>query len=230
MRKAMTRYSKPQAVLFDLDGTLIDTAPDFSRVLNQLRLQHKLTALSYEAVRSQVSNGARALTTLAFGDADSNPDFDFHLNSLLDQYLEGLAEESRLFDGLEYTLQQLQAHAIPWGIVTNKPSRYTHPLLKGLGLEQTCAVTICPDDVTHRKPHPEPILKACGLICVDPAKSVYVGDHTRDIESGRNAHCFTIAAGWGYLNEGEQIESWMADLNCPGTQDFNQWLDACLSN
>ncbi len=224
----MTLFGKPQAVLFDLDGTLIDTAPDFARVLNQLRQDYQLSNLEYETIRSQVSNGARALTALAFGDADSNPDFDQHLNQLLDRYLEGLAEESCLFEGLELTLENLQDNGIAWGIVTNKPSRYTHPLLQGLGLANTCAVAICPDDVTHRKPHPEPILKACELIKVDPSRTIYVGDHTRDIESGRRAGCFTAAAGWGYLNEGEKMESWQADLNCTTTIEFNQWLNKQL--
>ena len=224
----MTIFSKPQAVLFDLDGTLVDTAPDFARVLNTLRQDHQKDELAYEMIRSQVSNGARALTTLAFGDADTNPDFDTHLSALLERYLEGLAEEACLFSGLDTTLASLQENHIAWGIVTNKPSRYTLPLLKGLKLEHGCAVVICPDNVTHRKPHPEPILKACAAIGADPAQSVYVGDHARDIESGRRAGCFTIAAGWGYLNDGETIESWQADLNCATPAALNHWLNQQL--
>jgi len=212
------------AVLFDLDGTLIDTAPDFVRLVNQLRQEHQLPEFPYATVRQQVSNGARALVTLAFGDETSNPDFDQHLETLLQRYEQGLAEQSRLFAGLEPALTQLEQKGIPWGIVTNKPSRYTNPLLVGLQLDQRCAVAICPDQVTHRKPHPEPILTACEKIAADPVHTLYVGDHARDIEAGKRAGNYTVAAGWGYLNEGEQAEDWAADITLHTPSEFTNWL------
>ena len=212
------------AVLFDLDGTLIDTAPDFVRIVNQLRQEHQLPPFTYDRVRQQVSNGARALVTLAFGGEDNNPHFADHLAALLQRYEASLAQESGLFAGLDNALQTLEKANIPWGIVTNKPSRYTNPLLAGLNLEQRCAIAICPDQVTHRKPHPEPILTACQRIGVDPAHTLYVGDHARDIEAGKRANSYTIAAAWGYLNAGEQAEDWNAHLTLATPEAFTEWL------
>lgn len=212
------------AVLFDLDGTLIDTAPDFVRIVNELRQEHQQTPFAYDTVRQQVSNGARALVTLAFGGEETNPRFAEHLETLLNRYEAGLAQDSGLFAGLDSALESLERAGIPWGIVTNKPSRYTNPLLVGLNLSERCAVAICPDQVTHRKPHPEPILTACERIGVDPKQTLYVGDHARDIEAGKRANNFTIAAGWGYLNENEQAEDWDAHLTIPTPQAFSDWL------
>ncbi|RLT92517.1 HAD family hydrolase [Ketobacter sp.] len=216
------------AVLFDLDGTLIDTAPDFVRIVNQMRLEHQLAPFPPHTIRQQVSNGARALVTLAFGGEESNPDFTLHLDALLQRYEQELAVESHLFDGLDTALQALEARNIPWGIVTNKPSRYTDPLLVGLNLHQRCAVAICPDQVTHRKPHPEPILTACERIGADPSATLYVGDHARDIEAGKRANNYTVAAGWGYLNAGERAEDWCASITLPTPQTFCQWLSEQL--
>lgn len=206
------------AVLFDLDGTLVDTAPDFVRVLNQLRADDNLPPLPYDMIRNQVSNGARALVKLGFDLAEDSAGFGSHLEQLLRLYEHGLAQESRLFDGLEASLLWLEQHGIPWGVVTNKPSRYTLPLLRGLKLDQRCAVTVCPDHVTHKKPHPEPLLTACDWISADPAHTIYVGDHVRDIEAGKAAGNFTIAAGWGYLEQGTDLDSWQADkvIHLPG--------------
>lgn len=225
----MNKAVLPQTILFDLDGTLIDTAPDFIRVVNRMRTDARLSELPKDLIRSQVSNGARSLTALAFGDEQNNPHFQQQLNELLNRYLSEVAVDSRLFPGLDSALKRIEQHGIPWGIVTNKPSRFTHPLLQGLQLDQRCAVAICPDDVTHRKPDPEPIYLACERLGVKAKQSVYVGDHARDIEAGRRAGCVTIAAGWGYLNEGEQVEHWLADFNHHRTEDFTDWLDGLLN-
>jgi len=200
------------AVLFDLDGTLVDTAPDFVRVLNQLRADDQLPPLPYDAIRNQVSNGARALVKLGFALDETSDDFARRLEKLLALYEQGLAVESRLFDGLDTSLRWLEQRNIPWGVVTNKPSRYTLPLLRGLQLDQRCAVTICPDHVTHKKPHPEPLLTACDRLSVDPLQTLYVGDHIRDIEAGRAAGNITIAAAWGYLEQDTNINDWQADV------------------
>lgn len=218
-----------QAVLFDLDGTLIDTAPDFVLILNAMRQQHQLPALEADLIRSQVSNGARALIALGFGNEQNNPDFQAQLTSLLDLYEQQLAVESALFDGLDTALSMLESNDIPWGIVTNKPSRFTNPLIQQLGFSTRCATAICPDHVTHRKPHPEPIFKACKEIDADPEQTVYVGDHARDIEAGRRAHNFTVAAGWGYLNPGERAEDWLADITCNTPSEFIHWLRVNLA-
>lgn len=200
------------AVLFDLDGTLVDTAPDFARVLNQLRADDQLPPLPYDMIRSQVSNGARALVKLGFALDEHSDDFAHRLEKLLSLYEQGLAVESKLFDGLDTSLCWLEQHKIPWGIVTNKPSRYTLPLLRGLQLDQRCAVTVCPDHVTHKKPHPEPLLTACDWLSVDPLKTLYVGDHIRDIEAGHAAGNITLAAAWGYLEQDTDIDDWQADV------------------
>lgn len=200
------------AVLFDLDGTLVDTAPDFIRVLNQLRTEEGLPALPSTTIRGQVSNGARALIKLAFALDEGDPQHCRLLNRLLQLYADGLAQESTLFNGLDEFLTALEAQQIPWGVVTNKPSLYTFPLLKQLALLDRCSTVICPDHVTHKKPHAEPLLKACAQIGVDPTQSWYVGDHARDIESGRNAGCKTIAAGWGYLSADDDLAAWRPDF------------------
>lgn len=200
------------AVLFDLDGTLVDTAPDFVRVLNQLRADDQLPPLPYDAIRNQVSNGARALVKLGFALEETSDDFAHRLEKLLALYEQGLAVESKLFDGLDASLRWLEQRNIPWGVVTNKPSRYTLPLLRGLKLDQRCAVAICPDHVTHKKPHPEPLLTACDWMSVDPQQTIYVGDHIRDIEAGRAAGNYTIAAAWGYLEQDTNIDDWQADI------------------
>lgn len=200
------------AVLFDLDGTLVDTAPDFVRLLNQLRGEDNLPPLPYADIRNQVSNGARALIKLGFDLTEDSANFTARLDTLLQRYEQELAVESCLFPGLNETLQYLEQHEIPWGVVTNKPSRYTLPLLRGLQLDQRCAVTVCPDQVVNKKPHPEPLLTACDWISVDPAQTIYVGDHVRDIEAGNAAGNFTIAAAWGYLEQDTDINRWNADL------------------
>lgn len=200
------------AILFDLDGTLVDTAPDFIRVLNQVRQEEGLTPLPHALIRDQVSNGARALIRLGFNIEEGDSQHCRLLNRLLKLYSEGLAQESCLFADLGDFLDALDARRIPWGVVTNKPSIYTFPLLQQLGLLARCGAVICPDHVTHKKPHAEPTLKACEQIGVDPTKSWYVGDHVRDIESGRNAGCKTIAAAWGYLSADENINGWQPDF------------------
>lgn len=202
----------PAAIFFDLDGTLVDTAPDFVRVLNQVRSEEGLPPLPGAAIRQQVSNGARALVRLGFGIDEGDPTHCRRLNRLLDLYAEGLAVESHVFEGLDALLSALEDHRIPWGVVTNKPSMYTFPLLQQLNLLARCSAVVCPDHVTHRKPHAEPMLKACELTKVSPVNTWYVGDHLRDIESGRNAGCKTIAAGWGYLSPDENLQGWQADL------------------
>lgn len=212
------------AVLFDLDGTLVDTAPDFVRILNQLRSADNLPPLPFNTIRSQVSNGARALVKLGFDLPEDSDAFNERLNTLLKLYEKELAVESRLFNGLDAALQLLELHEIPWGVVTNKPSRYTIPLLKGLKLDQRCAVAVCPDHVENKKPHPEPLLTACEWISVAPNQTLYVGDHLRDIEAGRAAGNTTIAAAWGYLNPGENVSDWQADIILHTPQELHHLL------
>lgn len=215
-----------QAVLFDLDGTLIDTAPDFVSVLNRQLLAHGRDALPPARIRAAVSQGSKAVVALGFGDLHpvDSEDFEALRQEFLDSYLRHIADESRLFPGMEELLAGLEARGTPWGIVTNKPSRYTTPLLEALALDQRCAVAICPDMVNHSKPHPEPMLKAADAIRVAPAACVYVGDHRRDIEAGRNAGMPTVAAAWGYILDGETAQDWQADHTVDTVLDLSRLL------
>ena len=201
-----------QAVFFDLDGTLIDTAPDFYVVLNQLLDQAGRPPVSKAAVRSQVSNGARALVTLGFGLTPEDADFGQHLDHLLNAYAGRLDVDTCLFPGMDLVLDVLDQRSIPWGVVTNKPERFTVPVLRGLGLAQRCGPVICPDHVALRKPDPEGLLMAAREAGAEPAQCLYVGDHLRDIEAGRNAGMRTVAALYGYLDPNEDPRAWHADL------------------
>ncbi|MGB1905982.1 MAG: HAD family hydrolase [Spongiibacter sp.] len=200
-----------KAVLFDLDGTLLDTATDFTRVLNGLLNEHQRPLQHYEAVRRRVSDGARAVVNLGFGIDPDHPDFAALLAAFLDRYETQIAVETTLFPGMDAQLRKLEAQGLKWGIVTNKPSRFTEPLLRALDLDGRCGSAICPDHVTHRKPDPEPIYLACKELGVDPKEAVYVGDHRRDIDAGRNAGMATIACAFGYISEGESVEDWLPD-------------------
>lgn len=221
----MTPDSPPiSAVLFDLDGTLIDTAPDFIRCLNQLRLQHGLAPLPAEQIRRSVSNGARAMIRVGFGLDPEHPDYLEKHTAFLDLYEAGVAEETRLFEGMEELLQALEHRGIPWGIVTNKPARFAVPLIEALGLSSRCATLVCPDHVTHRKPHPESLILACHQIGTEPGTGLYVGDHERDIEAGRNAGMRTVAVRYGYIEEPERVDLWQADLIADTVKDLAKLL------
>ena len=216
----------PEAVLFDLDGTLLDTAPDFIRVVNQQRILHKLDALAPNLIRETVSNGARALIKLAFDLEEYDDNFVERHTELLALYEESIAEETVFFPGIDLFLKQLEEKSIPWGIVTNKPSRFTLPLLERLRLNDRCSVTVCPDDVTHSKPHPEPLFLACNELNCSPDRSLYIGDHERDIEAGRSAGMITIAARYGYIDTPDRVDDWKADLIIDHGNELTEWLKA----
>lgn len=217
---------KADAVLFDLDGTLIDTAPDFIGVLNRQLQAHGRSPLPAEKIRASVSQGARAVVALGFGDrvdVDST-EFEALRQEFLQNYLKHIADESRLFPGLDELLTRLEAAGTPWGIVTNKQSMFTTPLLRELKLDFRCKVAICPDMVNHTKPHPEPMHKAADILKVKPENCVYVGDHRRDIDAGRNAGMITVAVAYGYVLEGESAHDWNADHTVDTVAELTQLL------
>lgn len=214
----------PDAVLFDLDGTLLDSAPDFYRILNDLRQEQQLASLEYDQVRRQVSNGAAAMIQQAFGDLRSEHELEKLQQQLLQRYQDNPAQDSILFDGMEALLQSLEWAQIPWGIVTNKPERFCAPILQQLKLADRCGALICPDHVSHRKPDPEGLHKACSILNCRPEKSLYVGDHIRDIEAGRNAGMKTIAALYGYLDETDRPQHWKADLLIEQPSELIDWI------
>ena len=220
----MKTEQTPAAVLFDLDGTLIDTAPDFIRCLNQLRQQHGMPALPAEQIRRSVSNGARAMIRVGFGLEPEHEGYPEKHTAFLDLYELGVAVETTLFPGMDVLLSSDESRGIPWGIVTNKPARFAVPLIEALDLAQRCAALICPDHVAERKPHPESLLLACRQIQVEPIKSVYVGDHERDIEAGRNAGMHTIAVRYGYIEQPETVDRWQADRIADTVSDLTKLL------
>lgn len=205
------RTKSLQAVLFDLDGTLLDTAPDFARVVNQLLAEHDKPPLPFPRIRATVSHGARALVQLAFSLAEGEPGFEALRTRLLTLYEQGLAAETAPFAGIRPLITELGHRGIAWGVVTNKPHYLADPLMQAMGFVPEAAVLICPDHVSRTKPDPEPLLLACRQIGCEPAASVYVGDHERDIEAGRRAGMPTVAAAWGYLPENESAHAWNAD-------------------
>lgn len=209
----MTLATSIECVLFDLDGTLIDTAPDFVKVMERLCDEYGIARVSTQQIHSTVSDGARALVKLAFG-IDENDSQFAHLNQrLLDIYDQQLEQtESRLYPGLDQLLRNLEASNIPWGIVTNKPAHYAEKLLRGLQLRERCGCLVCPDHVSERKPHPEPIFLACQQLQVGYERTVYIGDHLRDIQAAKNADVIAVAAAYGYLHEDAKVEEWYADF------------------
>ena len=200
-----------KALLFDLDGTLLDTAPDFITALNRQLALHDLSSLPDEAIRLSVTNGSVGLIEAGFGMPQDDPRFEPLRAEFLELYFANLADRTALFEGLQPVLDKCVSSDIPWGIVTNKPWRYTESTLLQLDLMAGAATVICPDHVSHPKTDPEAMFLACAEIATAPADCLYVGDHVRDIVAGRDAGMRTIAAGWGYIDEDEDILSWQAD-------------------
>lgn len=211
-------------VLFDLDGTLLDTAPDFIRCVNQLRERHNLPALAPEAIRPSVSNGAGAMIETGFGLTPDHADYLPRHTAFLDLYEATVAQETRLFPGMDKLLLWLEQSRIPWGIVTNKPVRFTTPLLAALALDKRCSAVVCPDHVSQRKPHPESLYLARKQLAVESGLGLYVGDHLRDIEAGRSAGLTTVAARYGYINEPGQVDGWNADYIVDSVDELAELL------
>lgn len=212
------------AVLFDLDGTLLDTAPDFHRALSHLRQQEGLPELDYSLTLQTASNGAAALIAAAFEHSPESADFQRLHQQLLDYYLAHIAVATRPYDGIPELLDWLDQEQIPWGVVTNKPERFTLPLLEQLQLKTRCAAIVCPDHVSERKPHPEPLFLACRHIGCQPADTVYIGDHGRDIEAGINAGMTTVAALYGYLEADAHPADWHASHQVDDARLIQPWL------
>ena len=199
-----------QAVLFDLDGTLIDSAPDLAGAANDMRAARGLPALPYALLRPMVGSGARGMVGQAF---DVGPD-DERFSALRDEFLRRyearMTRETKAFPEVLTLLDALDQRRLPWGIVTNKAARYSEPLVAALGLAQRAQVLVCGDTTAHVKPHPAPLLEAARRMGIAPASCAYVGDDQRDVQAGDAAGMVTIAEAWGYLGLGDAIEAWGA--------------------
>lgn len=208
----VTHSSQPLAVLFDLDGTLADTAQDLAYALNQTLQHYGEPMLPFERIRPVVSHGGIALIRLGFDMAPEAAGFEERRQFLLKVYEDNLCRETVLFPGMARVLDHLESRRLPWGIVTNKPAWLTDPLMGAMGLDRRAGCVISGDTCSNRKPHPEPILHACALLGTKPGHSWYIGDAGRDIQAGRAAGCVTVGALYGYLHPDDPPESWQADL------------------
>ena len=207
----MKQPFKVSTVLFDLDGTLIDTAPDMAAALDILCDEEGHPRKPYSEVRPIVSNGSVALIKLAFGEALEAATLERLKSRYLDIYQQHLSVHSTLFDEMTELLEQLESNDIKWGVVTNKPGWLTEPLMEALGLFKRASCIVSADTTKNRKPHPEPMYYACKLTGAQPEECVYVGDARRDIEAGQNAGMMTIIAEYGYIEDTENVDDWQAD-------------------
>jgi len=214
-----------KAVLFDLDGTLIDTARDMARALNQLMDEENLARLDYDLIRSEVSHGARAMIVLAFDDPEGSDNFERLRQRFLDIYMENIHVETSLFPGMDEILTTLESRNVPWGIVTNKPSWLTLPLLESMQLKDRAASIVCADTAGVSKPDPKPMLDACIEVSADPKDVMYVGDDQRDVEAAHNAGMPCIAMRCGYIRRGHNPDDWGAEIVMDTTAELLQWVE-----
>ncbi len=208
------------AVLFDLDGTLVDTAPDMGAALNNLLVEENMQPLPPARIRPLVSQGGLVLTRLGFAGKVPEAEIEPLRQRYLQHYHKIVADESRLFDGYAEILDELEARSIPWGIVTNKPEWLTRPLLEQLDLAQRTDVVISGDTLTQRKPHPLPLQVAAERLGVGCNNCIYVGDDERDILAGKAANMKTLVAAYGYIEDAARIETWHADGVIDQPQDL----------
>lgn len=207
----MSRDRPVHAVLFDLDGTLVDSALDLGGAGNDLRERRGLPPLPLEVFRPLTGTGARGMLRVALGTTPEDADFEALKDEYLAIYATRLTRLTRVFDAMAPVLDALDAAGLPWGIVTNKHSRFAEPVVAGTGLATRSRVLVCGDTTARAKPFPDPLLEAARRLAVDPAHCLYVGDDLRDIQAGQAAGMGTVAAAWGYLGDGEPIEAWGAD-------------------
>ena len=210
----------PALLLFDLDGTLIDSAPDLAGAANDMRLARGLAALPYAQLRPMVGSGARGMVGVAFGIGPDSPTFMPLRDEFLRRYEARMTRETKVFALVQPLLDQLDARGVRWGIVTNKAMRYAEPVVQALGLRTRAAVLIAGDSTPHAKPHPAPLLEAAARLGTDPADCAYIGDDLRDVQAGRAAGMRTVAVTWGYLGTCEAVETWGADHVVTSTEEL----------
>ena len=218
---------KIKTVLFDLDGTLADTAPDLAGALNHVLKMHNQDPLPYETIRPYVSHGGAALINLGFGKDHS--EFDVLYQELLHHYLNNIANETTLFSGMNELLQELEEKNINWGVVTNKPGWLTAPLMEELNLTSRAVSIVSGDTLEQRKPHPAPILHACEQAGSEAAECIYIGDAERDIEAGNRAGMPSIIALFGYIAESDKPDDWSAHASINHPKEILSIIDSLNS-
>lgn len=211
-------------VLFDLDGTLADTAPDLAAAVNRMLASRGRATLPLAALRPLVSQGARGMIGRGFGKAPGDDGFEELRQEFFIQYESALCEGSTLFPGMDGVLHALEAAGVRWGIVTNKIARFTDPLVRALGLAQRSACVVSGDTTPHAKPHPAPLLHALQAAACSAAHAIYVGDDLRDVQAARAADMRAVAAAYGYLGEGEPPQAWGADAVIDDPRDLLRWV------
>jgi N-acetyl-D-muramate 6-phosphate phosphatase len=213
-----------KAVLFDLDGTLADTAPDLGYAINHMRAARRMSELPLAATRAVTSLGARGLIEVGFSITPGHPEFDQMRDEFLSLYAANLCRETRLFPGMPELLAELEHRGLQWGVVTNKAERFAIPLLEQLGVAHRAACIIGGDTTGKLKPDPAPLLAACERIGIAPENCLYIGDDKRDVEAGRAAGMTVVVAEFGYLN-GSNPATWNADALIARPQDLLCFLD-----
>jgi len=217
------------AVLFDLDGTLIDTAPDFLYCLNTLRQSKSLAAISIQDMRHNVSHGSIMILHKGLEIEENHPEFEHYRQQFLQLYLKNICSKSVLFPGIETSLEFLQQQNIPWGIVTNKPERFTNALLAQIKLPQQPHCVVSGDTTANLKPHPESILFACAELNVNPNNSLYIGDAIHDINAAKAANMPTVLAQYGYIDPQVDANSWQANYSIKTPHDLQPLLHRLIT-
>ena len=208
----MTTLARPKAVLFDLDGTLIDSAPDLGAAADKMRTDRGLPSLEYALYRPVAGSGARGMLHVAFGMTEAHADYEDFKNEFLNNYQQAMTVKTTVFSGVTDLLAVLQAMGLSWGVVTNKSQRFTIPLSQHMELFKTAGAVVSGDTTPHPKPHPAPLFEGARLLDLPPGDCWYVGDDERDIVAGKAAGMVTVAANYGYLGVETEVLHWGADF------------------
>lgn len=212
-------------VLFDLDGTLADTAPDLADTLNQVLQEHGRKPLPFDGIRPMVSHGSVYMLNATFGIGEQEPGFMELRRRFLEIYAGCLSNKTKLFQGIVDLLEWLDSSGRNWGVVTNKPDKLTQPLLQSLGIHHRTRCIVSGDTLQFSKPHPAPMLHACSLLDCDPGDTLYIGDARRDVQAGHNTGMYTLIAGYGYIGPDDEPEAWGADGMVEEPGEIMGWIE-----